>query len=230
VDGECHTNSGPIDNCCCLGYNNNHFNAKASRVYTIANFCGVKCINVKAYCDTNSGGGGWIVIQRRDFRYSTNFHRGWTEYEDGFGSLHSEFWFGLGAIHCLTNQGQWELRIDFTFKNGTKSYLHYNDFKIGPPGDKYRLNISGFTGITLTDPFVTHNLNGQTFKTLDQRQGSNCLITGHDSAAPGGWWYYSCFHINLNYNAGGPYGSMYIARKWYNPVFIEMKIRPIKCN
>ena len=230
VDGECHTNSGPIDSCCCLGYNNNQFNAKSSGVYTIANFCGVKYSNVKVYCDTNSGGGGWMVIQRRDSRYSTNFHRGWTEYEDGFGNLHNEFWFGLRAIHCLTHQGQWELRIDFTFKNGTKSYLHYNNFKVGAPESKYQLSISGFTGITLTDPFVTWRLNGQTFQTLDRPQGSSCAVNGHGSTAPGGWWHKECFQINLNYNHKGPSGFIFIDNIWYTPTFIEMKIRPSGCN
>ena len=82
-------------------------------MYTIANFCGVKCSNTRAYCDTTSGGGGWLVIQRRDKRYSTNFHRAWTEYTDGFGDLYSEFWYGLNGVHCLTSKGNWELRIDF---------------------------------------------------------------------------------------------------------------------
>ena len=230
VDGECHTNSGPIDSCCCLGYNNNHFNAKASGVYTVANFCGVKCSNVKVYCDAVAGGGGWMVILRRGFEYSTNFHREWTEYEDGFGSLYKEFWLGLRSMHCLTTEGHWELRIDFTFENGTKSYLHYNSFKIGPPEDRYRLGIAGFTGITPTDPFTTSRLNGRTFKTLDQPQGSHCPINGHTSKAPGGWWYGNCLYINLNYNYGGPRGFINIDNAWYSPTFIEMKIRPVGCQ
>ena len=44
--------------------------------------------------------------------------------------------------------------IDFTFDNGTKSFMHYNHFSVGPATDNYRLSISGFTGITPTDPFT----------------------------------------------------------------------------
>ena len=47
VDGECQPNNGSIVNCCCLGYNNNNYNVKSSGVYTIANFCGVKCSNTR---------------------------------------------------------------------------------------------------------------------------------------------------------------------------------------
>ena len=225
VYGECQTNNGPIKSCCCLGYNNTYFNTKSSGVYTIANFCGVKCSNTRAYCDTTSGGGGWLVIQRRDKRYSTSFHRAWTEYVDGFGDLHKEFWFGLNAMHCLTSKGNWELRIDFTFTNGTKSFMHYNHFSVGPATDNYRLSISGFTGITPVDPFTTHSLNGRPFSTYD-RHSTSCATRAHGSTAPGGWWYKNCFHINLNYNYGGGHGFVYLPNQWRNPKFIEMKIRP----
>ena len=237
VYGECKIRRPPIKSCCCLGYNNTYFNTKSSGVYTIiGNFCGVNCSNAKVYCDTTSGGGGWLVIQRRDIQYNitTSFHKAWTEYADGFGDLYKEFWFGLNAMHCLTSEGNWELRIDFTFSNGTKSFMHYNHFRVGPATDNYRLSISGFTGITPVDPFATHSLNGQQFTTYDNDNDAwaqdNCAVNGYRSTAPGGWWYNDCFYINLNYNYGGPYGFIYIAGKWYSPPFIEMKIRPVNCK
>ena len=134
-------------------------------IYTIVNFCGVKCSNTRVYCDTTSGGGGWIVIQRRDKQYSTSFHRSWTEYVDGFGNLDYEFWLGLRGMHCLTSKGNWELQIDFTFNNGTKSFMHYNNFSVRPATDNYRLSISEFTGITPTDPFTTNPINRMQFTT-----------------------------------------------------------------
>ena len=131
------------------------------------------------YCVTTSGGGGWLLIQRRDKRYSTSFHRAWTEYVDGFGDLNKEFWFGLNAMHCLTSKGNWELHIDFTMTNGTKLFMHYNHFRVGPATDNYRLSISGFTGITPTDPFTTHIINGQQFSTYDRdndQWSDNCAV------------------------------------------------------
>ena len=56
---------------------------------------------------------------------------GWISYEEGFGSLNGEFCYGLHPLHCLTNQGQWQLRIDFTFSNGIKLCLPYNKFSVG---------------------------------------------------------------------------------------------------
>ena len=102
-----------------------------SRVYNITNFCGDCQLTAEGYCDGDTDGGGWLVVQRRQDG-SVDFNRGWTDYEEGFGSLNGEFWYGLHPLHCLTNQGQWQLRIDFTFTNGTKSYLSYNKFSVGP--------------------------------------------------------------------------------------------------
>lgn len=83
-----------------------HFSFRHSRrhsgVYTLKNFCGYN-FSVQSYCDTITDGGGWIVIQRRQDG-SVDFNRFWWEYEVGFGKLTGEFWFGLKALHCLTNQ------------------------------------------------------------------------------------------------------------------------------
>ena len=155
------------------------------------------------YCDTTSGGGGWLVIQRRENKNnSISFHRSWTEYADGFGDLYKEFWLGLRGMHCLTSNGNWELRIDFTFDNGTKSFMHYNHFRVGPVTDNYQLSISGYTGITPTDPFTTHNLNGKQFSTYDRdndKHSNNCALDRHKGES-GGWWHSNFNHINLNYN------------------------------
>ncbi|XP_065902159.1 fibrinogen C domain-containing protein 1-like [Dysidea avara] len=192
VDGECQTNSGPIDNCCCLGYNNNNYNVKSSGVYTIGNFCGVKCSNARVYCDTTSGGGGWTVIQRGQDGSVEFQERVWVEYEDGFGGLTGEFWLGLRSMNCLTSHGNWEYRIDYQLPNGTKSYLHYKQFAVGPTEDQYQLTISGFDSVGLTDPFISddgslpYSLNGSRFtsrdRDYDNAPGGNCA-----NENDGGW-------------------------------------------
>ena len=121
------------------------------------------------------------MVQRRT-NSSESFHRNWNDYEKGFGSLTSELWYGLHALHCLTINGNWELCIDFTFENGTKSFMQYNHFRVGPATDNYRLSISRFTGITPDDPFTTYPLNGEQFSTYDRdndKWRGNCAFNGH---------------------------------------------------
>ena len=205
-----------------------------SRIYNISNFCGDCSLWAEGYCDSGSGGGGWLVIQRRIQKYSTDFHRRWHDYENGFGDLNQEFWYGLRPMHCLTNIGTWQLRIDLTFTNGTKTYMQYKQFRVGSVYDQYRLSISGFDGVTPTDPFTIHKLDGQPFSTVDRLNHGTCAQRAHGSNSPGGWWYKDCFHINPNYNFDydGPYGFIYFRSPggWLNPSFIEMKIRPTTCN
>ena len=70
---------------------------------------------------------------------SVDFNRPWSDYEKGFGDLNGEFWYGLKSLNCLTQTGQWEMRVDFEFENKTRSYLHYNVFKVGSATDEYPL-------------------------------------------------------------------------------------------
>ena len=134
-----------------------------SAVYQLQNLCGGKW-RTSVVCDTQTADGGWTVIQRRKDG-SVDFNRPWSDYENGFGDLNGEFWYGLENINCLTQTGQWEIRIDLEFENKVKSYLHYNVFKVGSATDEYPLTISGFTGITPTDPFKVGRQNGQKFST-----------------------------------------------------------------
>ena len=239
VDESCVTpsNTDPIKNCCDLGFRQTEFSEiiNKPKVYKFKSFCkSCRSTPTSGYCDTITDGGGWLVVQRRMSNGSESFHRNWNDYEMGFGSLTGELWYGLRALHCLTSSGNWELRIDFTFSNGTKSFMHYNHFRVGPAFDNYRLSISGFSGITPTNPFTTHDINGQQFSTLDRDNDiwavGHCALSTHGSTAPGGWWYRSCFTINLNHNYGAPRGFIYLAGTYYSPSFIEMKIRTSNCN
>ena len=229
IKQNCSINDITIKTCCDVNYF--QFLTNPSGVYQMQCWCGGIWSTTSVFCDTKTADGGWTVIQRRKDG-SVDFNRPWSDYEKGFGDLNGEFWYGLKNMNCLTQTGQWELRVDFEFKNKTRSYLHYNVFKVGSATDEYPLTISGFTGITPTDPFsITYGgHNGMKFTTYDNdndkhKSGGNCAGQGN-----GGWWYRSCWAINLNikYNPA-QYGSMALAGTWYNLRWIEMKIRPLNC-
>ena len=227
----CPPDSHVISSCCSLGFNTTHFNRKKSGVYTISNFCGYKCSEVQGYCDTNSAGGGWLVIQRRKDG-SEDFHRNWVEYEDGFGSLTDEFWYGLRALHCLTSRERWELQLEIQLTNGTRYHLFYDNFKVASAADKYKLTIGGFHGATF-NPMTHHN--GKYFTTYDRDNDlydhTNCALFRGPSAPAGGWWHGNCWTLNPNkfYTYGGTGTYVRIDGTVYYAPYFEMKMRPWNC-
>ena len=178
--------------------------------------------SASVYCDMTTNDGGWMVIQRNRKNSQLSFNKNWREYEDGFGDLNEDFWAGLKLMNALTQRGQWEMRVDFQHNNKSWSYLHYNQFSVGSASEEYPLTITGYTGIS-GDYFTTGNepaVNAK-FTTYDN---DNDVWSGNCAARYGtGWWFYSCFDINPNYQ---PPISDWPTRV----LFMEMKIRPIGCT
>ena len=173
---------------------------------------------VDTYCDMNTTEGGWIVIQRNRQGSQVRFNRTWEDYENGFGDLSTEFWYGLKKLHSLTQRGQWEMRVDYQRTDGSQSHFHYTNFSVGGSCEEYPLHVGGFTGLGRRDPFVVHN--GMKFSTEDNendRANINCAVA-HRS----GWWYNRCHDINVNRQP-----PVYIYPN--NALFAEMKIRPLNC-
>ena len=178
---------------------------------------------VDVYCDMGTTDGGWMVIQRNKKDGVHTFKKTWKDFEEGFGDLNGDkMWYGLKALNCFTETGQWELWVDFQFENKTWSHLHYKQFKVGSSSDEYPLTIGGFTGITPEDPFVTHPLNNMKFTTSDNDNDQN---SGNCAVNHGGWWYNNCYQINPNYQP--PYALLNSNN--YYPLSVEMKMRQHDC-
>ena len=200
-----------IDSCCELR------TLLASGVYKTSR--GTFDKTAETYCDMTTGGGGWIVIQRNKKGSLVSFNRNWADYEKGFGDLNTEFWYGLDEIHCLTQRGNWEMRLDYQKTDNTWSYLHYNYFSVGSAKDEYPLSATGFTGVG-TDwlSYSSGNAQGMKFSTPDNdndRRSSNCASSYKD-----GWWHNSCTHVGINDQPPFVYSSV---------LATEMKIRPRNC-
>ncbi|PIK58776.1 tenascin [Apostichopus japonicus] len=143
-------------------------------------------------------------------------------------------------ISCiyLTNQGDYQLRIDMVNKDGAPYYAKFDLFRINDESDNYKLSgLGNYSGTADTDGgapggyALSAHLNSA-FTTFDRDNdiygSTNCAVSRH-----GAWWYESCAYSNLN----GDYMAADDAQssiQWldlpggrYNIKYTEMKIRPI---
>ena len=167
-----------------------------------------------------------MVIQRRVGGGTEDFARTWKEYENGFGSLDGEFWYGLRNIHCLTTQHDVEFRIDTVDTSGTERWAVYQTFSVAGSDEKYQLNIGEGEGSAQYQYLISYQ-NGHPFSTRDyDNDGASGSCA---QSAGGGWWYNNCAFIDLN----GRHGTS--SFRWYDrgnrPLSSsEMKIRPKSCS
>ncbi len=146
-------------------------NDPESGIYDIRNTCpstgAFTQSTMKTLCNMESGDGGWTVLVKRtpDVDERVSFSRPWVEYENGFGNLSGEFWYGLQNMHCLTSLKPMEVEIEFRKMDGTKKILSYGYFQVDGPNTSYKLHVwdkqyEGFDYMTSSD--------GMKFSTFDQ--------------------------------------------------------------
>jgi len=146
------------------------------------------------WCDQDTAGGGWMVFLKR-VDDSLDFYRGWTDYVNGFGSPHANFWLGLDRLHRLTRLMPTTLRVELSGfgSRGTQSAT-YREFMVNNAKDNYRLTVRRFVNGGIGDSLSYHN--GAQFSTFDR---DNDEWTGSCAAHfHGAWWYRACHHSNLN--------------------------------
>ena len=188
---------------------------------------------MQARCDMEADSGGWTVILRRKSNVSpqVNFTRNWKEYENGFGDLNTEFWYGLRNMHCLTSRDTMQLRVELNHSNGTGLTWTYHHFRVDGPENEYRLHIGKGEGPSgAQDAMTIHN--EKPFSTFDNDNDDSSNNCAH--SWKGGWWFRSCYHSFLT----GPHMARdtYDRIQWfeggstytYFPL-VEMKIRRKSC-
>ena len=73
------------------------------------------------------------------------------------------------------------MRMDIKLADGTKVFLHYEQFKVASAKDKFKLTIGGFHGTT-TDPITYSNRINFTTKDNDNDlHPNNCAISSGPS-------------------------------------------------
>ena len=185
----------------------------------------------KVYCDMDTDGGGWTVIQRR-FDGSVSFDRNWSECENGFGNKTGEYWLGLSYMHQLTASASQNLRVDMEDFEGGSAYARYTTFTVANATDSYRLLVSGYSGTA--GEALGYN-SGARFTTKDRdndtTRPSNLINCATFFKGP--WWHSNCSISNLNgkyYSSrqvGDPGGVTwyYWKKNWYSMKTMNMKVR-----
>ncbi|XP_023261234.1 tenascin-N isoform X5 [Seriola lalandi dorsalis] len=181
---------------------------------------------IEVYCDMDTDGGGWLMLQRRTTG-KLDFMKRWRQYIAGFGNMTDEFWIGLDKIYELTNTPtQYELRFDLGV-GSERAYAVYDNFKIAPVKQKFKLTIGKYSG-TAGDAMTYHQ--GRPWTTVDSDNDialGNCALTHR-----GAWWYKNCHLANLNGKWGDSRHSLGVNwEPWKGHLtsldFTEMKIRPL---
>ncbi|KAL9953633.1 hypothetical protein ACROYT_G041080 [Oculina patagonica] len=174
--------------------------------------------SVQVFCDQQTDGGGWTIIQRRTSPFSLPFDRNWVEYENGFGNPQGEFWLGNKIIHELMNTARTP-RIDLKMLKNKAGFGMFFQVTVDGPNDKYRMKIQGYLG---NIPGCGSDSSWQSFTTKDsdndKEPSKNCAV--EDNA---GWWYNDCGCGNLNRQTGPKWDSWHISNDTI--VFSEIKIR-----
>ncbi|XP_053123675.1 angiopoietin-2-like isoform X3 [Hemicordylus capensis] len=203
----------------------------ASGVYTLRFPNITATAEVSVFCDMETSGGGWTLIQHRKDG-SVDFQRTWKEYKQGFGSPPGEYWLGNDFIHLLTTQSASSLHIKLRDWENNEAYSLYEHFQLGPEEQNYRLYVRRYSGTA--GRMSSLSPSGTDFSTKDvdnDRCTCNCA-----QMAAGGWWYDACGPSNLNgmYYPPSPTMIRYNGIKWHywkgpshNLKMTAMMIRPV---
>ncbi|KAK1805153.1 hypothetical protein P4O66_019506 [Electrophorus voltai] len=206
----------------------------------------------QVYCNMESAGGGWTVIQHREDG-SVDFQRTWKEYKmtpqikykctgskahelenssKGFGSVSAEHWLGNEFVYMLTSQRQCTLRVELTDWDGQQAFSQYDRFHINSEKNNYRLSLKSHSGTAGRQSSLV--IHGADFSTKDM-DNDNCMCKCA-LMLTGGWWFDACGPSNLNgmyYNQGQHVGK-FNGIKWhyfkgpsYSLRATSMMIRPL---
>ena len=167
---------------------------------------------LEVYCDMETDGGGWIVIQRRQDG-SVDFNRNWAEYRDGFGDLSGEFWFGNENISMVAGSTEpWQLRVDLENMAGEKAPSVYSDFKL--KGGDYQF----YVGLP-HENIAGDALSQKTWTPFSTRDVVNVYLW-NECQPTGGWWILKCPESTLN--------SPYVDMKWNTWEVTQGNPHPLK--
>ncbi|XP_041865401.1 angiopoietin-2a [Melanotaenia boesemani] len=169
-------------------------------------------MEVKAFCDMETEGGGWTVLQKRTDGH-VDFHRTWQEYKKGFGEPSGEFWLGNEFVSTLTSQQSHKLRIQLRDWEGNSAFSQYDQFSLDNEAQNYKIHLKGYSGTA--GKISSIGQPGSDFSTKDA-DNDKCVCKC-SQLTTGGWWFDACGPSNLNgiYYQHGQNSNRFNGIKWY---------------
>ncbi|KAJ7402187.1 Fibrinogen-like protein 1-like protein [Pitangus sulphuratus] len=152
------------------------------------------------WCDMDTEGKGWTVVQRNSHDTELNWKQSWTTYKYGFGNVHADYWLGTEYLHLLTQQGTYKVRFVVRDKTNVTHFAEYDIFRVESEASGYPLRLGRHSGdgddyLTLYHPKKGGIHDNMKFSTVDKDQDQ---YSGNCAKSYGGWWYNRCQNVLLN--------------------------------
>uniref|UniRef100_A0A8C9ER39 Fibrinogen C-terminal domain-containing protein n=1 Tax=Pavo cristatus TaxID=9049 RepID=A0A8C9ER39_PAVCR len=152
------------------------------------------------WCDMDTEGKGWTVVQRNSHDTEIAWKQSWTTYKYGFGNVQGDHWLGTEYLHLLTQQGTYKVRFVVRDKANVTHYAEYDIFRVESESSGYPLRLgrilsSGNDYLTSYHPSYGGIHDNMKFSTVDKDQDQH---SGNCASSYGGWWYDKCQNVVLN--------------------------------
>uniref|UniRef100_G1MQU4 Fibrinogen C-terminal domain-containing protein n=2 Tax=Meleagris gallopavo TaxID=9103 RepID=G1MQU4_MELGA len=152
------------------------------------------------WCDMDTEGKGWTVVQRNTYNTEITWKESWTTYKYGFGNVQGDHWLGTEYLHLLTQQGTYKVRFVVRDKANATHYAEYDIFRVESESSGYPLRLGRFSGegddyLTGYYPKKGGIHDNMKFSTVDKDQDQ---YSGNCANSYGGWWYDRCQNVVLN--------------------------------
>jgi Fibrinogen beta and gamma chains, C-terminal globular domain len=133
----------------------------------------------------------WLIVHELHYNVAFNWKRTWNEYKVGFGTLGSNYWFGLEKLHTLTVLHPYRVRIEaHRMPQDVTVWLEMDVFVVASESQYYQLTWSGMSGSVELTTMTYHN--GSAFATYDNGDSHGCAYSYGS-----GWWFKNCLTVCL---------------------------------